>query len=188
MEDSNIPTKTFQDVKSSPEIVWLGIDFTRAKFIGPSGFNDVHSIINTQLHSMNDLFVREPQKYNFSKFLGKTARYKIDVVYQRNLKISPEGLILLSDPGNRFDQNTIQQVVDECQFPKDNLIGLMYIVETLDKNQQASFVWVTFIDLANGKVILTGKYAGRAGGFGFRNFWAGSFFDIMKQFPSMMRR
>jgi hypothetical protein len=187
MENTNPYTKSFQDVKVAPEIVWLGIDFTKAKFVGPAGFNDIHSIINTQVHSINDLFVKEPAKFNFPKFMRKTARYKLDIVYQRNMKISPEGLILVTDVPGRVDGNVVQQIVDECQFPQDNLIGMMFVVESLDKNQSASFTWVTFIDLNNGKVIYTGKFAGRAGGIGFRNFWANSFFDILKQMTTLMR-
>lgn len=187
MEDNTLQSKTFQDVKACAEIVWLGLDFTRVKLIGPAGFNDVHRIVNTEFHAMNDFFVKEPKKFNFPKFIRKTARYKLDFVYQRNMKIPVDGLVLVSDIGNRVDGNIVQQVVDECQFPKDNLIGMMFVVESLDKIQAAAFVWVTFIDLATGKVIFASKYAGRAGGLAFRNFWANSFFDVLKQLPSIMR-
>jgi len=179
--------KNFQDVKLAPEVVWLGIDFTQVKLIGPSGFSNVPNIVNTQVHSINDLFVKEPNKYNFPKFLGKTARYKLDIVYERNMKIPVDGLVLVSDPGGRVNEEVVQKVVDECQFPKDNLIGMMFVAEALDKNQQAAFAWVTFIDLNTGKVIYTSKYAGTAGGFGFRNYWARSFFDILRQMPSIFR-
>jgi hypothetical protein len=187
MEDNNVPVKSFQDVKSTPEIVWLGIDFSRVKFVGPAGFNDVHSILSTQVHGMNDVVIKETAKFDFSKLLRKRPRYKAEQVYQHNMNISPEGIVLVTDPGNRMDGSTVQQVVDECKFPQENAIGMMFVAETLDKNQSAAFVWVAFVDLACSKVIATSKYAGRAGGLSFRNFWVNSFFDILKQLGPIVR-
>jgi hypothetical protein len=186
MED-NISVKTFQDVRSCPEIVWLGIDFSRVKFIGPAGFNDVRSILATQIHGMNDVVIKETNKFDFAKFLRKRARYKADQVYQHNMNISPDGIVLVVDPGNRVDGAVVQQVVDECKFPQDSGIGLLFVAESLDKNQSAAFTWVAFVDLACGKVIATSKYAGRAGGLSFRNFWVNAFFDILKQLSPIVR-
>jgi hypothetical protein len=186
MENNMTPTKTITDVRAAQEIVWLGVDFTHAKLIGPSGFTDIYSIIHTQFASMNDLFVREQQKFNFPKFLSKTARYNLQKVFERNTKISPDGLILVYDTPNRIDGTVVQQIIDECQFPQENAIGLMFIVESLDKIKSTSFAWVTFIDLNTGKGIITSKFAGQAGGFGFRNYWANSFFDILKRISSIL--
>lgn len=183
----NQAVKTFNDVRTAPELVWLGIDFTKVRLVGPAGFSDVNSIIRVQIHSMNDLWVKEPHKYNFPKFTGKTARTRLDLVYQHNMQIPIDGLILVQDTPGRINEGVVQEVVNECKFPQDNLIGMMFVAESLDKNQAAAFVWVTFVDLNNGKVILASKYAGRAGGIGFRNYWANAFFDVFRQMPTILR-
>ncbi len=185
--ENNVPVKTFQDVRNCPEIVWLGIDFTRVKFVGPAGFNDIHSILAVQTHGMNDVVIKESKKFDFVKFLRKRPRYKAEQVYQHNMNISPEGIVLVSDTGNRVDGAVVQQVVDECKFQQEDAIGLMFVAETLDKNQVAAFAWVAFVDLNSGKVIATSKYAGRAGGLSFRNFWVNAFFDILRQLSPIVR-
>lgn len=187
MEESTQPVKSFQDVRSAPEIVWLGIDFSRVKLIGPAGFSDLHAILSTQIHAMNDVFIKENNKFDLVKYLRKKPRYQAEQVYQHNMNISPEGIVLVTDPGNRMDANTVQQIVDECKFPLQPAIGMLFAAEALDKNQVAAFVWVAFVDMSTGKVIAASKYAGRAGGLSFRNFWVNAFFDVLKQLAPVFK-
>jgi hypothetical protein len=55
------------------------------------------------------------------------------------------------------------------------------VVESLNKNAEKLVAWVTFIDLATKKVIHTEKVEGKAGGFGFRNYWAGGVYKINQE-------
>jgi hypothetical protein len=187
MDENTTPNKSFQDVINAPEIVWLGIDFSRVKFIGPAGFNDLQSILTSQIHGINDVVIKENHKFDFQKFLRKRPRYKAEQVYMHNMNINPAGIVLVVDQGNRVDGSMVQDVVNECQFPAENAIGLMFVTESLDKNQAAAFAWVAFVDLATSKVIATSKYAGRAGGITFRNYWANAFFDIIRQLSHIVR-
>jgi hypothetical protein len=41
-------------------------------------------------------------------------------------------------------------------------------------------MWVTFVDMKSKTVLLTKHMEGKAGGFGFRNYWAKSFLNVLK--------
>ncbi len=40
-------------------------------------------------------------------------------------------------------------------------------------------MWVTFFDIASKTVLLTEKMSGKAGGAGFRNYWARAYYNVM---------
>jgi len=46
---------------------------------------------------------------------------------------------------------------------------------------------VTFFDIQTKQVLLTEKIDGKAGGYGFRNFWEGAYFKVMKSAYKWMR-
>lgn len=177
---------TTQDVINAPEIVWLGIDFTQAKFIGPSGFVEINKIINVSLAAINDLFVAEPQKFNFPKLTGKMATSLLNMVYERNVKISSEGIIRVDD-NYTIDEQVVKKIVSEYNFPSDNRPGLLFVVESLNKNKKTANTWVTFVDMKNREVIVTRKFAAPAMGFTFRNYWANAFLGILKLMPGYLR-
>ncbi len=59
--------------------------------------------------------------------------------------------------------------------------GLVFIVESYSKTAVKGNIWVTFFHVPTKKVVFTKKMAGKASGFGVRNYWTGAVFDVMKQ-------
>ena len=50
----------------------------------------------------------------------------------------------------------------------------------MSKGREEASYWVTFVDMKNKKVLLTKRMLGKAVGFGFRNYWAGSAKNVFK--------
>jgi hypothetical protein len=59
-------------------------------------------------------------------------------------------------------------------------MGLVFVAENLNKITQMGSYWVCFFDLGTKEIIDMQLKTGKAAGFGFRNYWAGSAFNVMK--------
>ena len=57
----------------------------------------------------------------------------------------------------------------------------MFIVEGMSKSAKAASVWVTFVDVKTKKVLHTERIEGKAGGFGFRNYYAAAIKNVLDQ-------
>ena len=70
---------------------------------------------------------------------------------------------------DRFTNATIESIVRGYNFSGKKGIGLMFIMETMNKASATASMYVTFINLSSGKVLLTERMTAKAAGFGFRN-------------------
>ena len=59
-------------------------------------------------------------------------------------------------------------------------IGLVFVAENLNKVEQIGSYYVVFFDMASKEIIDSERKVGKASGIGFRNYWAGSIFNVMK--------
>ena len=58
-------------------------------------------------------------------------------------------------------------------------LGLVYVVEALNKTEEKAVVHVVFFDVASKEILWTKEYTEKPRGFGFRNYWAGAFYKTM---------
>jgi hypothetical protein len=54
-------------------------------------------------------------------------------------------------------------------------------MEKFVKLEEAGYMWVVFFDLSNKNILLMENMTGKAGGFGWRNYWARSFYTVLKE-------
>ena len=82
----------------------------------------------------------------------------------------------------RISESDINNIVENYNFSNINQkIVLVFIVERLDKPKEQAVFWVTLINSRTKEIILTERMIGKPRGFGFRNYWAGAVYDIIKQ-------
>lgn len=168
------------------KLTFLGADFTQAKFIGGSAaFTNPEAIKTQVIPSINGLLIMEPKKYALDKpFKLPVARYEtyIDNVTQINKDVKVDENITM-DP-YELSADEVKKVVSKYNFSKNEGVGVLYVVESLDKTKEQLPVWVTFIDLSNKQVLHTERIVGKPAGFGFRNYWAGGLANVGKQIGS----
>ena len=176
-----LSAQTVADIfKSETPITWLGVDYSDMRFIGPLDVNP--SQLDEFAKTLNDLFLREPKKYDVAApFDKQTVTSNLKYVEKANAAMNTDQ-VLSSDSKDmtRFSMETVAKKVG-TYGPNEKGIGLVYITEALNKNDQEAAYWVTFVNMADGKVLLTERVTGKAVGFGFRNYWAGSFYGTLKQ-------
>lgn len=179
--------KTRSDIFEDEEVTFYGLDFSEAQMIGSMGFTDPYEIKNSYFYKWNRLLFAEKEKYNVKKFYRKSeVNYNFDVVDARNDKVDEDALVI--DKSYKIDEEKLKGIVGayNSKDPSEGL-GLVYIIESLDKTDASAYVWVTFFDIKTSKILMSRRMRGKARGFGFRNYWAGAIYDIMKQSEKLMK-
>jgi len=59
-------------------------------------------------------------------------------------------------------------------------VGVVFIMESMSKTAERSSMYITFINMSNGKVIHTERLEEKVGGFGLRNYYAKSIYEALK--------
>jgi hypothetical protein len=176
--------QTLKDVFSSSEtpMVYLGIDFTKAKLIGDD-ITSAADVKERQFQGINDLIVEEAKKYDLrAAFHKSNVDHDLGPVEKRNDKINSES-IKSTNSGDfrRLKPEDISALVSGFDFGDKKGIGLLFVMEGMDKPGKAAAIWVTLIDIKGRKVLLTERIEGKTGmGFGFRNFWAAAIHSVIE--------
>jgi hypothetical protein len=169
-----------QENKKTPDIksvVWLGVDFTAAKFTGVADNPEV--IVNQYMKSINTLVITEQTKFDFKKFFKiPEVSYDIDLANEFNAKIDPSKLVI-SD-AYKFELDKVQEVIKKYDVKDKTGTGLIFVAENLNKIAKSGSYWVCFFDLKTKKIIECKHKSGPVTGVGFRNYWASSIYAIMK--------
>jgi len=167
-------------VFSANEIVWAGIDFSEAKMIGSEGFSDPTDVKDRFFESWNNLVLNESDKYDIKKFYLKDKVVNdLSVVSERNEIPSVDELVINSD--YTFEDGQLEKIVSAYDLEEaEDGVGLVYIVESFSKTQQQATIHVVFFDIASKDILWSQEYEGKAGGFGFRNYWAGAILKVMQ--------
>lgn len=168
-------------IMDANSIVWFGLDFSNAKLIGSEGFSDPVDIKTRFFDKWNRLIIDEADKYNFRRaFQKENLEYDLSVVEERNKQPEADELVINSEHSvsREMAEATVEQYQSE-EFSEG--LGLVFVVESFNKTAQKGIMWVTFFDIATHEIILMEKYTGDAGGFGLRNYWARSVYEVIEK-------
>lgn len=186
------PSKT--KINDDASITWLGLDFSNVNFVGPAAqWKDAGEVTDEQMRDKyftgwNELFINEQKKYDVAKYTNRDEiSFATDVTRKVNNKT--RGNYFVEDPNlyQTLDKDAIAEAVKGYDLKGKSGIGLVFIVEGMSKGKAQSSAWVTFVDMSSKQVLHTERVTGKAGGIGFRNYWASSFLKILKEVPSTMR-
>ncbi|KQS34173.1 hypothetical protein [Dyadobacter sp. Leaf189] len=169
------------------KVVFLGLDFTQAKYVGSVGFTDPTAIQNQHIVSWNNLIEMEPKKFSLQKaFNLSDGQYvsKVEDMVKFNKSVNVAENI--TETANSITEDQVKKSVAKYALSEKDGIGIVYVVENLSKTAEKMTAWVTFIDLSTKKVLYTEHVEGKAGGFGFRNYWAGAVYKINQEIDSKL--
>ncbi|MBS1948517.1 MAG: hypothetical protein JST47_12190 [Bacteroidetes bacterium] len=176
-------SQTAKEVFSNSEtqILYLGVDFTKAKIIGEHA--NEFDIRSKDYPGLNDLIVAEPKKYELKLSFHKSfIDHDLGEVAVRNSKINAEDIISSNTADfHRLQSSDIETLVSGFDFGDKKGVGLLLVVEAFSKMEKATAVWVTLVDMKYKKVLMTERMQGRASGVGLRNSMAGSIKNILDE-------
>ncbi len=173
---------------SADPVTWLGLDFTRTRFIGPAAQYREMGEINTAsfrdkyVPAWNFLFVNEQKKYDVAKYVHReSVNCALEVTAAPNKKI--DDAVFSSNPGDleRLAESDITAILSRYDFQGKKGIGFLIIIEGMNKGKEAASGWITFVDMTTKKLLQTRRVVTSPGGFGFRNYWAKAFLEMLKK-------
>lgn len=178
-----LSAQTLKDFFSSSEVplTYLGIDFTNAKVLNEISQNAM-DIRDRHYVGINDLMLKEFKKYDIGKAFNKSlVTNDISQAKAKNAKIDAEKIMESSADDLRLKKANIESIVKGYDFSGKKGIGLLFIMETMNKTSEKGSMYVTLIDMASNKVLLTERMTGAAGGIGFRNCWIKTIYFVLAE-------
>ncbi|MEN8224646.1 MAG: hypothetical protein ABFS05_04725 [Bacteroidota bacterium] len=169
---------TASDIYKADHVTWYGLDFSNVKLVGSAGFTNPSDIKYRFFKAWNGLFMSEPDKYNVAKFFHlNSVKNDISIVSERNELPDVDELVV--ENSYSFDKEKVKSIIAEYNTAGNEGIGLVFIMESFNKYDEQGYIWVTFFDIATKEVLHTEHFGGKPGGFGIRNYWARSYYNVM---------
>jgi hypothetical protein len=176
--------QTIEDFYSNKtQVVLLGLDFTKAKFIGKEDFGNPEGLKNHALKNWNRFFATEPNKYSLQKAFGLSDKYyynSINYFLKRNDELVNTYTIATDESYTLTNEDIKETVSSYSTFEKEGL-AVSFVVESFNKLKNEAVIWVTYISLPDNEIIATERMVGNPGGAGQVNYWARAVYDIVTQ-------
>ena len=155
------------------EVDFCGVDFSTVNIIGAGETEE--KFINA-FEGINGLMLSEPKKYNVGKFLDldvastdiANAIKQIDKLDDVDFKNRKQEII------------SLKKILNAYPSTEGNI--LIIIAKELNKGRNMGYFMAVIFDGESKEIISKVNFSGKAGGFGLRNFWAGSLYKGMKKY------
>lgn len=170
----------FKDFLSNREILWLGINFSHAKFTR-QGLDFSQEIMQHYFQDWNRLILNDQKKYDIRmSFRKPIMQYDLSLVTKIN-KTAKASNILVSNLGlkDQLNEDQLRSYVAQHAFPTALRFALIFVVESFDSMAKTASIWVIILQTADSEVVLCEKFMKPPGGFGARNYWARTFYNLL---------
>ena len=151
-----------------------GVDFTHAKVYAAE--ESVEQFAQA-FEGINMLLITEPEKYDFSFMLDS---------YRTTLSLDPMMKLLsscdysdLKTYDREFPEIDCAQCVKSYELPQTEGMGVVLIAKLLDKPNKLAIYDVVIFDIATRDIVAEEEVVGYAGGFGLKNYWARTVYNIL---------
>jgi hypothetical protein len=176
-----VSAQTLKDMFTNSEtpVLYYGIDFTKARVIDDPNANAL-DIRDRQFTGINELIIKESDKYDLNAAFNRNVDHDISTVEKRNEKANTEEIKSSSSADfHRLKDSDIGAMIKSFDGGGKKGIGVLFIVEGMSKSAKSISIWVTLFDPKSKKILMTERMEGKAGGIGFRNYWAGGIKDVI---------
>ncbi len=167
------------------KISWLGVDYSHVKLIGDfsqiygAGEKSSSQIKDVYFVAWNDLILDEREKYDIKGMLNREEIfYDVDMISKINSETETDDLESLNIP--HYTDKDIEGFVSTYPVEGKTGIGVLFLAECLNKSSQIAYYHFVALDMQTGKIIFQERLQGTPSGFGLRNYWAGSIYNVIK--------
>lgn len=155
------------------DIAWYGLDFSISRLIGSTGFSNPGQIKNYYFPTWNDFIANEVRRKLYGR---KSPKMELTLATNSNNKVDHDKMIV--EGSYEITESSISQLV-RSYAQNRSYVGVLYVVESLNKYLEKVFVWVVIFESETGDIIFCRRYEGHASGFGIRNYWINAFKEII---------
>lgn len=175
----------FVDFLKVKEVLWVGINFSKAKFTR-EGFNYPQEILLHYFHEWNMLILNDQKKYDIRmSFRKPVMQYDLSVVTKLNKSVKINNLITkYVNINDVYTDDQMVQYMSGLSLPKSLPYALSFVVESFDSSVKTAAIWVVITQTATNQVVLCEKFLKKPAGFGARNYWARTFYNVFYDIQS----
>jgi hypothetical protein len=182
----SVKSQVIQDLfqQSDVQISWLGVDFSHVKLIGSyaefleAGEKNSMQIRELYFPAWNKVILNEREKYDISGMLNKSEiYYDIDMITGINAQANTDEMESYKAP--KYTDEEIQAFVSQYDLTGKEGIGVLFIAECLNKSAYEGWFHFVAINMKSKEVLFHRRLLGVPKGFGLRNYWANSIYQIM---------
>jgi hypothetical protein len=171
------PTSVFE----TESIVYYGIDFSHAHLVGDFGYVSGNDLKTKMFPAWNDIVIQEQDKFDLKTALKKKEVYFDLVPVSKKNSESDPFAILSRKPNHRLSQSMLAEAVSSYEpGSKEEGVGLVFIVEELNRNVDHASIYVTFFDIRTKKILFSEEMVGDPGEAGLRHYWAHAIGSILE--------
>lgn len=171
----------FIDFLNDKEILWVGINFAKAKFTR-KGFDYPQEVLQHYFHDWNMMILNDQKKYDIRmSFRKPVMQYDLSQVTKINKAVKTTHILT-----NRIDikdvmsDEDITNYMQQFQMPQsEQAFGLMLLVESFDTATKTAAIWVVIFRTATSEVVLCEKFLKVPSGFGTRSYWARTIYNLL---------
>ncbi|MEZ4936152.1 MAG: hypothetical protein R2799_01010 [Crocinitomicaceae bacterium] len=153
------------------EVEYMGINFSKAKFIGTSHFTSGKILTEGYMSYWNDHVTNHYHQNNLNNALDiKEMINRNSICGNSYAKIDPYSLI--TDDPYRLRTDQIQECIDDLEYQHQNKVGICLVVESFNFNTQTITIWFTLVDMNKNQVFFQKKLITAVGKGKDRDLWA----------------
>ena len=173
--------QTSADVlKHGSAVTFFGVDYSRCKGVVLGA--TAQEMRDKVFPAINMLLVVEQDKYDIKKALIKSdVTIDLNDVNRINATLDASNFDISNSKGIKpFIKDSLEQMIQLYDLKDKTGTGLVFIAEYLDKPGTTAAYELVYFSMPEGKVILWEREFGSPKGFGMRNYWASTIYDILK--------
>ena len=169
----------FVDFLSVREILWVGVNFSKAKFTR-DGFDYSQEIMQHYFQEWNKLILNDQKKYDIRmSFRKPMMQYDLSAITKLNKSVKINELFAkYINIKEVFTDDQMVQYVSGLTLPKTFPYALSFVVESFDTTVKTAAIWVVITKTETQEVVLCEKFLKTPAGFGTRNYWARTFYNV----------
>lgn len=175
----------FVDFLQVREILWVGINFSKAKFTREE-FDYPQEVLQRYLHDWNMLILNDQKKYDIRmSFRKPVMQYDLSVITKINKSLKANDLLTKNIKANDvLSDDQMRELASVQTLPQSLPYALSLWVESFDSKVKTASIWVVITKTETQEVVLCEKFLKKPGGFGLRNYWARTFYNVFYDIQS----
>lgn len=167
------------DFLTNRELLWLGINFSKARFTR-QGLDFSQEILQHYFHDWNMLIINDQKKYDIRmSFRKPIMQYDLSTVTKANKSIRQQQILAQRiDLKHLLSEDIIAEYIQTLTLPTVHKYALTLMVESFDSSSKTASIWVVIVTTETKEIVLCEKFIKNPSGFGTRNYWARTFYDL----------
>ena len=179
----------FIDFLNTKEILWVGINFSKAKFTR-DGFTLTQDSMQHLFHEWNMMILNDHKKYDIRMgFRKPKMEYDLSAITKLNKSMRTNDILTrYIGVKNVYNDEDMCLYASGISLPTTMKYALSFVVESFNATIKSAAIWVIIVATETQKVVLCEKFLKKPAGIGTRNYWARTFYNVFYDIKSQSFR